>query len=411
MALSRHALPIIMVSFSLVLLGALLYGGFRYWPRTIPLAINPRFPLVTLRDGEPGIVLPTQVLVAQVGNYPTTAASFLHFDWIRSRDRARGRRFMLCSGVTPRSGKLRIYVQLQDNILVDFPFLGSLTANEIIPSFALENWTDAELSYCEQQSAQLDQIFVQPPDMLLTGLADKNLIGPMADFLAFKSATDPRVLSQTIVGPIVLNPTQARELAEDIIVIARFYALPLNYFLGLGAMENNYMSIRGDLDHAVWKKYPQHGDIVLKRRHGRVLVRNYSLGIWQLTRETLRYVQSLYLQDRFVRDYTLLPKRLQPAAFQDPDEIQPETITTFAGLFFRALLDRFDGNVLQAVGAYNGGPGKPNPAYAAMVQNAANYARRVIVHSALFDARYAAKDQRRPAGMAPPSWPSPAASQ
>ncbi|HEY8716012.1 MAG TPA: hypothetical protein VIM00_11590, partial [Candidatus Acidoferrum sp.] len=62
--------------------------------------------------------------------------------------------------------------------------------------------------------------------------------------------------------------------------------------------------------------------------------------------------------------------------------IQSETLTTFAGLLIRNLLDYFDGDIMKAVGAYNGGPGKPNAGYAKSVRNVARYARQVIMHGA-----------------------------
>jgi soluble lytic murein transglycosylase-like protein len=53
-------------------------------------------------------------------------------------------------------------------------------------------------------------------------------------------------------------------------------------------------------------------------------------------------------------------------------------LTTYAGLLFRDLLDRFNGDVQKAVGAYNGGPRNPNLQYSAGVQVVANYARRIL---------------------------------
>jgi soluble lytic murein transglycosylase-like protein len=44
----------------------------------------------------------------------------------------------------------------------------------------------------------------------------------------------------------------------------------------------------------------------------------------------------------------------------------------------RNLLDRFDGDVDKAVGAYNGGPRNPNPHYAAGVGAVAAYARNIL---------------------------------
>lgn len=50
------------------------------------------------------------------------------------------------------------------------------------------------------------------------------------------------------------KPSAGHGIAADIIAVADFYHLPLDVFLGIGAMENNYLSIRGDTGHAIWKK-------------------------------------------------------------------------------------------------------------------------------------------------------------
>ncbi len=104
-----------------------------------------------------------------------------------------------------------------------------------------------------------------------------------------------------------------------------------------------------------------------------------------MTRETLRYAQLLYLQDRVRRDYSVLPERLRPEFSENPDEIHPQAQTTLAGLLFRTLLDRFGGNVMTAVGAYNGGSGNPNASYAGLVRAVAAYSRKVITQSVIID--------------------------
>ena len=143
-------------------------------------------------------------------------------------------------------------------------------------------------------------------------------------------------------------------------------------------MENNYLDVQGDLEHTTWKRKAEPGDIVLKRRRGRVLVKNYSLGPWQITRETLRYAHELFLHDK--RDYSALPERLRPSRQLNFDSLDGHVLTTYAGLLLRDLLDHFDGDIEQAVGAYNGGISNPNLQYAAGVQQVAQYARSVLVH-------------------------------
>jgi hypothetical protein len=140
------------------------------------------------------------------------------------------------------------------------------------------------------------------------------------------------------------------------------------------------MNVAGDLEHSVWKRRAAKDDIVLERRRGRVRVLNRAEGVWQITRETLRYVHKLYRRDE--RDYTLLPNHLRPPENLDMKSIDPLVLTTYAGLFFRDLLDRFDGNTSLAVGAYNGGPGRPNAKYEEGVRMAAGHARRLLEQAA-----------------------------
>ncbi len=107
---------------------------------------------------------------------------------------------------------------------------------------------------------------------------------------------------------------------------------------------------------------------------------NYSNGPWQITRETLRYVHRLYLKD--TRNYEDLPEHLRPPKDLKLDELNPEILTTYAGLLLRDLLDHFDGDVSLAVGAYNGGQKNPNMNYEQGVRTAAEHARRILEQAA-----------------------------
>jgi hypothetical protein len=57
-------------------------------------------------------------------------------------------------------------------------------------------------------------------------------------------------------------------------------------------------------------------------------------------------------------------------------------LTTYAGLLLRHLLDKTDGDVAKAVGAYNGSLKKPNYQYAAGVEAVALYARDFLERAA-----------------------------
>jgi hypothetical protein len=196
----------------------------------------------------------------------------------------------------------------------------------------------------------------------------------------FKSRTDSRVRKGLDPVPKALAPEAAERLASDILTVAGFYDIPIDFFVGIGAMENNYMDVKGDIGNTIWKRRAEKGDVVLRRRRGRVLVLNESSGVWQITRETLRYAHRLYLRD--TREYGKLPEHLRPPTELDLENIPSELLTTYAALLFRDLIDRFEGDFVLAAGAYNGGPGNPNAEYSAAVQSIAKYARRIFEQAA-----------------------------
>src|SRR5262249_43066239 len=246
----------------------------------------------------------------------------------------------------------------------------------LIQNYGLFPCTKHDLAYYEAQSQMFEAAYNMPTPRKLETLPSFQLLPALAQFLTFKSQTDWRVINRSDAAPQPLTHDQALRVAADIVNVAHFYSLPLDYFLGVGAMENNYMDAPGDLNHTVWKKRPQRGDLVLAQRRKRVLVSDYSIGAWQISRESVRRAHELYLKAK--RDYGLLPARLRPPKELDFNTLNDEVLTTYAGLLLRDLLDRFDGDVDKAIGAYNGGVRNPNPVYASGVKNVALYARRVL---------------------------------
>ena len=372
---ARRIVQVLGFACAAALLGVSGWVAFRTWPRRMHLVTQP-LPSVRFEHDKMIVPLPTKVLLAEVGRFDDELSAYLWFDYLRSRSGVEGSQVLLTVREKDQIPVYWIEVVLPNDALAAIPFLADLEAKGFIEGFDLVFTTAAQVEYRRDQTSIFSAAYRRPVGNKLETLPRKHLLSSTARFLAFKSRTDPRVRGAAEVRPSSLSHEQATELAADIVAVAEFCDLPLDVFLGIGAMENNYLSIRGDINHAIWKRKPEKDDIIVKRGRHRVLVSDYSIGVWQITRETLRYAHVLFLKDK--RDYSQLPERLRPPKTLELDLTDSHVLTTYAGLLLRDLLDRFNGDVEKAVGAYNGGPRNPNLRYAAGVQAVAEYARNIL---------------------------------
>ncbi|PYU80283.1 MAG: hypothetical protein DMG51_15995 [Acidobacteria bacterium] len=341
---------------------------------------------------------------ARVATFHDQLEAFLHFEYLRGREAQESSDtpgILLIAVDTSTGPSYEIFIVSDNDLLTAVPHLTQLEGRNLIAGYELITWTQKDFAYYQQQSHMFDVAYGVPTEQKLESLNSFQLLPALARFLVFKSQTDNRVLARSDAAPRPLTREQATQLAADILDVAQFYSLPLDYFLGVGAMENDYMDVDGDLTHVVWKKRAQRDDIVLRRGRKRVMVSDYAIGTWQITRETLRAAHQLYLKDQ--RDYRLLPARLRPPRELSLNSVDDAVLTTYAGLLLRGLLDHFGGDVEKATGAYNGGVKTPNPAYAAGVKTVAEYARRVLEHATALDdpARNAKSSDTAPASTAP----------
>lgn len=366
-----------------VALVAAVLIGYRVWPRELRLALQPRFPTLTMEGNRLILAFSPDVASAKIATFNDQLEAFLHFEYLRGREGNRASQILLTATHTERGPSYEIFIIVENDLLTAIPRLGEMESRGLITHYDLTAWTKKDLAYFQQQSDTFEAAYNVPTARKLETLTSFQLFPALARFLIFKSQTDSRVAGESEAAPRPLTLEQANQLAADILDVAYFYSLPLDYFLGVGAMENNYMDANGDLGHAVWKKRAQRDDIILRRARRRVLVSDYSIGTWQISRETLRYAHQLYRKD--MRNYELLPARLRPPQELDLNSLNDQVLTTYAGLLLRDLLDHFGGDVDKAIGAYNGGVRSPNPAYTSGVKNVAEYARRVIEHATVPD--------------------------
>ncbi|HEU5022329.1 MAG TPA: hypothetical protein VFT60_10570 [Bryobacteraceae bacterium] len=359
------------------------YAAWRLWPRTLEIRV-PDSGLAWNVDaeGHQQITMPGRAPVGFLGRYDNELFAYLMFDLAQTRESPSGRGVILMLNPGDRP-TYTIAIECPNNLIECADEIARLHSRGIGSVSWWAFLTPESIAHLRDETQVFIHAWNGPVQDVFHNLSPRQRASYVSRFLRFKAATDRRVLGDSALSP--LNNEEALGLAGDIIAVADFYDLPLTYFLGIGAMENNYLNVNGDLQHRVWKRRAQPGDVVVRRSKRGVLVENPALGVWQITRETLRFAHSLYLKDR-TRDYSKLPPRLQPARKLDIDHVPPETLTTYAGLLLRYLLDHFNGDVSLAVGAYNGGPGSPNPKYETGVSLVADYARRILDRAALIHA-------------------------
>lgn len=366
----------------LLAFAACAYTDYRLWPLDMPDSARPRIPATTVQAGRIAVPFTLGVPAAEVAHFNDQLEAFLRFEYLRgrvARDGHDASRILLTAVDAHKKPSYRIFIVTDNDLLTAEPQLAQLEGRKLIARYEFQTWSPKEYSYYQQESHTFDVSYDLPANQKLEAINTSYLLPALAEFLVFKSQTDNRIMGGSDDAPRPLTREQATQLATDILDVAHFYDLPLDYFLGVGAMENDYMDVDGDLTHAVWKKRAERGDVILRRNRKRVMVSDYAIGTWQITRETLRAAHELYLHDK--RDYSKLPARLRPPRELNLNLVSDSVLTTYAGLLLRDLLDHFGGNVDKAIGAYNGGVRTPNPDYANGVKTVADYARRILEHA------------------------------
>ncbi|HVW85752.1 MAG TPA: hypothetical protein VHB50_13780 [Bryobacteraceae bacterium] len=372
---------------------AAIWLAFVFWPRGLPEPAVRSILQPVIEPDQVSVQSPGFVDIGDIAAFDDELFAFLMFDHYRSVHALRGRELFLAS--TEESGRplYRISIRLPSSLEEGIQLLATLRHERLITEYDWRWVTPPVLARMRRATVLFTAAWSGPAARTMSRIDRHELQAFLRRFIRFKSITDPRIAHGIQPMPSPLSKPAASRLAANMIDVADFYHLPLDLLLGIGAMENNYMDIPGDLENTAWKRRPEKGDIVIRRRRGKVLVRNDSRGVWQITRESLRYAHRLYLADK--RDYSVLPERLRPPEKLDPDNVSSDVLTTYAGLLLRDLLDRFHGDVAKAAGAYNGGPDHPNDRYAAGVEMVAAYARRILDRAAARNAAPAPSSSRR----------------
>jgi hypothetical protein len=312
--------------------------------------------------------------VGKLAGFDEELSAYLMFDYLRSRESLRGRNVLLTTDRMSKGFSYRISAHLPDDVLAGVEELAELRGNHLTALVEYSWITPTEFSEDLRQTDLLAQAYNSPDFPKLEEIPSAELQSYVRQFICFKSLVDPRTWDESPSSRPGVEEAEA--MAEDIIEVAEFYDLPVDVLLGIGAMENNFLNAPGDLNNAIWKRDIGRDDIVLQHQGRKAWVLNSSMGIWQITRQSLRHAHELFLCD--TRDYSKLPIRLRPTGQLDMNFLSSHVLTTYAALLVRDLLDYFNGDVFLATGAYNGTKRHPNLEYASGVENVASYARRVF---------------------------------
>jgi hypothetical protein len=290
---------------------------------------------------------------------------------------------LLTAGHASHEPPYSIWLHLPDDVLAGVEVSAVLNQNPLL-SLGEESWITADqFARDMRETDSFIHAYNNPDFPSLTEIRSDPLRLYVRQFICFKATVDPRTWPGNPFPLSRPSPERAGNLAADIVEVARFYDLPVDVLLGIGAMENNFLNAAGDLNNAIWKNDVERDDIVLRRRGRKAWVLNSSIGTWQITRQSLRHAHELFLCD--TRDYSKLPLEFRPTELLDMSFLSSRLLTTYAALLLRELLDYFDGNAFLATAAYNGTKLHPNLKYASGVENVASYARRVIGNTSRLD--------------------------
>lgn len=356
--------------------------SYHYWPRTLPIRLPPS--VLSVKSTGTGLIVaaPDRHLIADLAEFDDKFFAYLMFDHYRSREALQNYKLLLISDENVTDARYRLAVELPNDVITAVEKLASWYGGGVTSELDYNWYVKSVVDRYAAETDRLVQEFQVPSGNPLRSVDPDALRRKLAQFIRFKSLTDART-RKSDGAPTPLTQGEADRLAADMIAVADFYEIPLGLMVGVGAMENNFMSVPGDIENTKWKRHPDKGDVVLRRARNRVLVKNDSSGIWQITRESLRYAHRLYQQDD--RDYSALPVQLRPPREFQMDCVGSDVLTTYAGLLLADLLQHFDGDVILAAGAYNGTLHRPNLHYAAGVEMVASYARTVIGRSAFLE--------------------------
>ena len=244
-------IPVVRVSSivlgSIAMLGALGWAGYRLWQRSIDLPTQALIPRWEHSYEGDRITLPDRFVLGEIGRYDDEFLAYLMFGYFRGSTPFRNSEVLLSYSRSGEGSAYRIEAHLPNDLLSSVWVLAGAHANGLLSEATWRYVPGAVLDDLRHQTQTFSTAYNLTTSQRLEDLSREQLVELIRRFVHFKSLTDPRIRRRIEPVPRPLSSFEAKRLAEDIVHVAGFYGLPLDVFLGIGAMENNYMNVDGDL--------------------------------------------------------------------------------------------------------------------------------------------------------------------
>jgi hypothetical protein len=235
---------------------AFLYFYVRFQVQPLRfVAVHP-FPAELIRNGRATVRCPAAVFATRVATFRDELFAYMMYQHYRSSSPFRNDELLLRYAGDGGEAKYHVLVVLTNDYIASVERVAELHSTRQIEGFEWRLLSQVTLTAYRNQTSLFHSAYNLPVRRTMEELPKSELRALLRRFIRFKSTTDPRVRGRMEPVPSVLSSEDAHRLAGDIIAVAEFYDLPLEYLLGIGAMENNYMVVRGDLQHSIWKRRP-----------------------------------------------------------------------------------------------------------------------------------------------------------
>lgn len=329
--------------------------GVYFWPETFHSTVRSHFPIYETDATRPTLRVPDGDLFATVREFRDEVLAYTVFTYLRDSEAIRPARLFITARVDRGNTVYEIVARFPNDLLTSIPLISQLQVARllsdswgIVPEALSKRW--------EQETELFSATYDLAIQRRLRGVPRTEVMSAVAAYLRSGPTNLPRTRRVSPLRRVFAGVGRPR-LVADIVMVAEFYALPLDLFLSIRDLDQSPESAEASADPAADR---------------------------ELTGEALRHANRLFMAE--TRDYAALPSHLRPLeqeiAGEQIAEVRAEVLTTYAGRLFRDLLDRSHGNLGEALAIYKGGPEAPNR-YRVGARRVGLYARKALHDAAI----------------------------